>query len=106
MTGTVVDRSDVSTRIEKMQLANYSALKIVHGGAYRKVSLNSIRMLQINADETLFYNNQLYLSAELTLSDGMGQKSVFVCVNDVLTGDAGEDTFLIPLEYISTISID
>jgi hypothetical protein len=115
-TATIIDQSDTKTTVENPRLEQDPHLKVLLGGAVRKIPLRDIRMVKIDPAGMVNFDRQQYYSAQVILRDGSvlseaGSDSTmdrkcFICIQNVLVGQHREEQFRIPLSSVQQIKVD
>ncbi|MCU0608877.1 MAG: hypothetical protein MUF22_03805 [Chitinispirillaceae bacterium] len=105
----ITDRSDTRTTVTHMKLEGSSKLKVLLGGAVREIPISGVRLLKIDAAESMTVRGEIYYSAQVILKDGSvivqtGQGSMqskcFVCINNSLSGKRRDENYRIGLKDV------
>lgn len=113
VSGIVVDKSNVTTSVDRIDFEEDSVLKVYHGGAIHLIPAKSIKTVQFTDEETMTYDGEFYISATVILQDGTrkaasgrsGKDYCFVSVNNALTGKSADGDFTVPVSEIITIEV-
>jgi hypothetical protein len=110
---TVADSVNEQIPLTEVRLGSGKLLKVSQGGAVKLIQLKDLRRITIHPYETVTLNRELYFLADIEMRDGTvlaseraGWNVTFVCVNDVINGNADKDETVvrIPLDKVSRIT--
>jgi len=111
--GKVTDFSQIETSLNNMHLEENPCLKVYHGGAVREIPLKSISSVSIDPSNSKTIEDELFYSGEVVLVNGGritpqndNKTTVFISVQNILTGKNNGQSFKIGLENVSRITID
>lgn len=111
--GIIMDRGQFETPVKKMYLKEYPYLKICHGGILQQIPLKQIQLLKIDPASSIFYENELYYSADLVFkNDGKNNTSeeksmsAYVSIGNTIIGKGEEQTFSITLDNVKQLKIN
>ncbi len=116
LNGVVTDISDQQSNLRGIHLKEGKYLVVYDGNGIRHVPLSSIQQLSVSSQRSRVIDGSLFYSANITFSGGgqslgsrrggvFDNRSVFVCVADIVCGTNGKTGVCIPLDRISVIRI-
>ncbi len=112
--GVIVNREHFSTPVKKMHLRDNPYFKICHGGVIHQIPLKQIQLIKIDPGTSIFYDNELYYSAELIFKNGAkiisskeNKKTtpIYISVENTIIGESKEQSFFITLDNVKQIQI-
>lgn len=110
LSGTVVDKSQHSAELKKVKLQKYPALKVYCGGARRELPLKAVKVCRIDTSVTTSVDGELYLGAEIELSDGSSfgapdKGKCFISADNGLVGRSDHGKYSVTFDNVISFTI-